>query len=498
MSAAGPPRPPRGASALRWTGAGGAALLTVSAWAGVTAGAPVVGAFALAGGVAGTGLLVLAWALLGRPVLRGPAPSPAWSVRTLAAWTAPLLFAPPLFSRDVYSYLAQGEVARRGLDPHVVGPATGLPADSAVLGRVDGYWTDSPSPYGPVSTVLSRSIAGIADGDLVVGVGLHRLAAVLGLVALVWAVPRLCALSGAAPATALWLGVLNPLVLWHLVAGLHNDALMLGLALAGTVLALQALPGRADARSGRPAPGDRPRWGPLALGVVLVCLGALVKAPVVVGLAVIGVALADRARTLLVSAMGMLLSLVAVAVAVSGPTGVGFTWTRSMTTPGTLDSWMAPTNWPGFLAGGVGAVLGADGAALSRAVIDAGRVTGLVLVVAGIGWLLLRQWRGRIGPVTALGAILAVAVALGPVLHPWYLLWAVLPLAAAPLAVRTHARIGVVAGVFAVLLPPLAGDFSGRAGLLVGGYAVAALVVAVGYVLLRRTAADAPAELAPV
>ncbi|MGO4422226.1 DUF2029 domain-containing protein, partial [Streptomyces sp. MCAF7] len=50
-------------------------------------------------------LLVGAWLLLGCSV-RGPRPpGPRELLVTLAVWAAPLLAAPPLFSRDVYSYL---------------------------------------------------------------------------------------------------------------------------------------------------------------------------------------------------------------------------------------------------------------------------------------------------------------------------------------------------------------------------------------------------------
>ena len=38
--------------------------------------------------------------------------------------------------------------------------------------------------------------------------------------------------------------------------------------------------------------------------------------------------------------------------------------------------------------------------------------------------------RGRIDPVTGLGVGLGAVVLLGPVVHPWYLLWAAIPLAA--------------------------------------------------------------------
>ena len=49
--------------------------------------------------------------------------------------------------------------------------------------------------------------------------------------------PRLARSYGRDPSVAFILAVLNPLVLLHLVAGAHNDALMLGFLLAGLSLA---------------------------------------------------------------------------------------------------------------------------------------------------------------------------------------------------------------------------------------------------------------------
>ena len=45
-------------------------------------------------------------------------------------------------------------------------------------------------------------------------------------------------------------------------------------------------------------------------------------------------------------------------------------------------------------------------------------------------WLLLAVLRGRLHPVGGLGVALGVTVLLFPVVQPWYLLWAVIPLAA--------------------------------------------------------------------
>ncbi|MFD9739382.1 polyprenol phosphomannose-dependent alpha 1,6 mannosyltransferase MptB [Umezawaea sp. NPDC059074] len=455
-----------GVDVLRWTGFGGVVLLTGAAWTGTVA---------LAAGVAGVGLLVLSWALLGRSVLAGrPRPSARWLKRTLVLWCGPLLVAPPLFSLDLYSYLAQGEVAARGLDPNAVGPATGLGATADAVQRVGGYWQDTPSPYGPLFGAVERLIAQVSAGDPVVGVLLHRVVEVLGLALIVWAVPRLAGASGRA---ALWLGVLNPLVLWHLVAGAHNDSLMLGLMLAGTAVALGALREGVD-------------WWPLAFGVGLIALAAEVKLPALVALAVVGTALARRrGGGFVLVGLGMAGAFLVVSVGVSVLTGLGFGWVRVLGTSGLVASWMAPTNWFGFAIGGIGSLFGAD---LTTTMIGVGKVVGYVLAAGVIAVVLHRQLRGRVDAVTALGLVLAAVVLLGPVVQPWYLLWAVVPLAVAPVTTLVRARLAAVVAVFAVLVPPLAGNFSGRVGQLVVGYAVGILVVGAAFLLLRRKSIEKP------
>ena len=62
-----------------------------------------------------------------------------------------------------------------------------------------------------------------------------------GLALIVWALPRLAERCGLDPGLALWLGAANPLVLFHMVSGIHNEALMLGLMLAGTEFALRGI-----------------------------------------------------------------------------------------------------------------------------------------------------------------------------------------------------------------------------------------------------------------
>ena len=69
----------------------------------------------------GAVMMALAWLMLGRFALGQRRMTRSQLDRTLALWVLPLLVAPPMYNRDVYSYLAQSEIAIKGLDPYRVG-----------------------------------------------------------------------------------------------------------------------------------------------------------------------------------------------------------------------------------------------------------------------------------------------------------------------------------------------------------------------------------------
>ena len=68
---------------------------------------------------------------------------------------------------------------------------------------------------------------------------LLRLCMLPGLVMLIWAAPRVARHVGANGAAALWICVLNPLVIIHLMGGVHNEMLMVGLMMAAIALTLR-------------------------------------------------------------------------------------------------------------------------------------------------------------------------------------------------------------------------------------------------------------------
>ncbi|WP_442790118.1 alpha-(1-_6)-mannopyranosyltransferase A [Nocardia sp. CDC160] len=186
--------------------------------------------------------MITAWVRLGRIVI-GKQPGTDVTLNELRAivgiWITPLLAAVPMFSRDAYSYLAQGAMLRDNINPYVYGPVE-LKANAAmVLDNVSPVWLTTTAPYGPIFLLIGRAITTITGDNVVAGTIALRLVMLPGLALMVWAVPHLTKHLGGKPTTALWLAVLNPLVLIHLIGGVHNEMLMVGLMAAGIALVLE-------------------------------------------------------------------------------------------------------------------------------------------------------------------------------------------------------------------------------------------------------------------
>src|SRR5262249_62029951 len=93
--------------------------------------------------------------------------------------------------------------------------------------QVHPLWLHTPAPYGPVFLALAAAVVWGTGSHLVAGVLGMRLVALLSVAALAVVVPRLAPRYQVDPGQAVWLALLNPLVIVHVVAGVHNDALMI-------------------------------------------------------------------------------------------------------------------------------------------------------------------------------------------------------------------------------------------------------------------------------
>ncbi|MGZ8803025.1 MAG: polyprenol phosphomannose-dependent alpha 1,6 mannosyltransferase MptB, partial [Mycobacterium sp.] len=215
--------------------------------------------------------------------------------------------------------------------------------------------------------------------------------------------------------------------------------LMLGLMLAGTEFALRGIDAAAPLV---PRPLDWPRnreqwarWYPMAMllaGAVLITMSSQVKLPSLLALGFVAMALAHRwggtVKAFFI-ASGSLAAVSLAAMALIGwASGLGFGWLFTLGTANVVRSWMSPPTLLALGTGQVGILLGLGDH--TTAVLALTRAIGVSLIAVIVTWLLFAVLRGRLHPVGGLGVALGATVLLFPVVQPWYLLWAIIPLAA--------------------------------------------------------------------
>ncbi len=356
----------------------------------------------------GVGLLAWAWVRLGREVLAHRVDGRA-VLATAATWLVPMLFSVPLFTRDPFSYLAQGALPLAGFDPYSVGPEV-LPG--IFTDNVHYFWQDTPAPYGPLFILYAKGVAWLAGDTIILGVVLMRLALLPGLFLLVKALPELSQRMGGRPALALWIVVANPVMVIHMVGGGHNDLLVMGLL---ATAALAALRGR----------------HPLA--IVLGTLAMAVKASAGIALPFLVLV---WAATLPGSRLARTLRGVAYGVGVFVPVfalctvaaGVGLGWLPALSAPSMIVNWLSLPTGAGQL---VHTLVNLVVAVPMQPFVDGGRLVGATILVA----LLVHQWwASREGGPDAMrraGVVLLAASLLSPTTLPWYVSWGMALLAMA-------------------------------------------------------------------
>jgi hypothetical protein len=361
--------------------------------------------FGLVAVYGGLVLLMRVWYGLIRTLGQRPG-VPVRKVMAVAAlWILPLLIVAPLFSRDVYSYAAQGEMMSHHINPYHYGP--GVLGAPPVVNLVDPLWLNTPAPYGPLFMQVDGILTSLSLHHELVDVILLRLLAIGGVGLMALGIASLARSHGRDASYVVTLAILNPITILHLVGGAHNDAIMLGLLVCGL----------AAARRGRPV-----------AGLVLCALATAIKVPAAVGVLYIGwewmgpgIPLRSRVRPLLTAGLisgGVLgaLSLI---------TGLGWSWVLNLGAPGTVRSWVAPATGAGIVLTDAAHLIGV-GVPL-HTMLTVTRAIGLcAALVLGL-WLL---WRSeRIGFLQAIGLTLLLVVGLGPVVQPWYLSWGLVLLA---------------------------------------------------------------------
>jgi alpha-1,6-mannosyltransferase len=402
-----------------------------------------------------TVVLIVGWMGVGREALAGRL-GVGWAWVILVVWGLPLLVGPPLFSRDLYSYVAQGLIAHRGLDPYTVGPDVLGPGH--LLNSVASVWRSTPSPYGPLFVTTTRWVAALSGGSLIVQVIAYRLLELVGVVLCMVFLPRLARHLGTSPGVALWLGALSPLALLSFIASGHNDTLMVGLLVAGVSLAVERR---------------------LLLGLALVALAATIKLPAgaaAIFLVVQHVRAGGSVWRWRSWAAPVLVPTV-VFVGVTEACGYGWTWLgpNALHIPTELRVLSTPAVSVGVFVYQVLHLVGVP-AARSSTVTVVQMLFGVAALAACV-WLVLTVHRHEV--VRSIGLALLVLVVGSPTVWPWYLMWG-LVLLAATTAQRSRG-LALVAGLAMLVVGP-----SGSPRLNGNLYPVVALATAALVVWLVR------------
>jgi len=144
---------------------------------------------------------------------------------------------PPLTSADVLMYAAYGRLQTIGRDPYEITPAEVFRGQfDPVLRWTERPWQDTPSVYGPItswSQLLANKLGGVNMHDIVFWLQLFSVVpfilACAGVILLAKGDPRRQARTAV-------LTIANPVLIWAVVAGAHNEALSVVFAVGGLLM----------------------------------------------------------------------------------------------------------------------------------------------------------------------------------------------------------------------------------------------------------------------
>ena len=372
--------------------------------------------------------------------------------------------------------LAQGALLRDGFDPYLVGPVEN---PNPLLDNVSPIWTITTAPYGPAFILVAKFVTMLVGNHVVAGTMLLRLCMLPGLALLIWSAPRVARRVGASGAAALWICVLNPLVIIHLMGGVHNEMLMVGLMMAGIALTLERYP---------------------VAGVAMVVVGVAVKATA--GLALpflVWVWMRQlqqrhqfrRVQAFVTAAAASVVIFVAVFAVLSALAGVGLGWLTALAGSVKIINWLTvPTAAANLINVFGGLFVGVN----FYAVVEVTRIIGLVVIAVSLPLL---WWRFRHDDREALLGItwlMVVVVLFVPAALPWYYTW---PLAVISALAQSQRAIAAIAGFSTWIMVIFKPD--GSHGMYSWPHVMlaTACAVAAACVLYRGVSTPSPAPAAP-
>lgn len=141
---------------------------------------------------------------------------------------------PPMTSADVLMYAAYGRLQVLGLNPYDITPAEIFRQEyDPVLIWTERPWQDTPSVYGPLASGSQWLAAWLGNGNMHDTVFWLQMFALLPFLVIGALAVLLAHDNHKIQTRAVLFTVLNPLMIWSVLAGAHNEAFTLVFAIVG-------------------------------------------------------------------------------------------------------------------------------------------------------------------------------------------------------------------------------------------------------------------------
>lgn len=346
-----------------------------------------------------------------------------WLAGPVGAQAIMLLMVPS--NADVFYYAISGDIANDGLNPYT----THLYEVFEHPLYLYNHWVDMATVYGPVWTLIDRTVMAVAGNDPATAVLAFKIflgAVAIGVALGTYALARLLGVGPGRATAALVLVGWQPNMIIEAAGQAHNDVVMIALALAAVSLVL--------------AGGSRVARG----GAVLIALSALVKYVSLPLLGMLALTRLDRRHeegaTWRLPLAWLLDSIAVLAVAIAAFAPYWTDWSilgEMVSEPGRLYTnpiWHIPASIAHTVDTGAGSTFE-----------DTTRVSAQLVAVVAILVVLVRfglmVWRSAGQPhraavpawtralLAAWAAIFAILAFVPVNTHPWYWTWPVVPVA---------------------------------------------------------------------
>jgi alpha-1,6-mannosyltransferase len=151
--------------------------------------------------------------------------------------TAAITLVPPMASGDVLIYAAYGRIMSLGGNPYTTAPADTIRLGyDPVIAATERPWQGAKSVYGPIATWIQWFSSWVGGDSMQLTVWMLQLSVAVSLIVSGLLLLKLVGPDLVNRRRVVMLGLANPLLLWTVLAGAHNDAIAVMFAVIALVL----------------------------------------------------------------------------------------------------------------------------------------------------------------------------------------------------------------------------------------------------------------------